>query len=165
MYKIQLVALLFLLMAACTPKEKSEPTEINVETSTDSLIIVAESIIYDVIIIPQSDNDEWEAEKLEGFSGSEMINSLFESIYNDKVEVFDYHSGEKMSISDVKKMENSEGFEREKIGKIQFTENWYYNPDNLKMEKEIVSIVPGYESRSSDGLIISYKAAFRLDMK
>lgn len=135
----------------------------NVETKA-ARGLIAEGIIYDVIIKPQPENDEWETERLKGYNGNSMIDNIFEAIYNGTIEVYDYHTGEKLKPGDIRKMESREGFEREKLGKIQFTENWYFNPETFDIEKEVLSIVPGYESRSSDGTFIGYRAAFRFDL-
>ncbi|MEZ5011132.1 MAG: hypothetical protein R2744_05760 [Bacteroidales bacterium] len=93
-----------------------------------------------------------------------MIDRIFDRIYEGSVDVYDYFTGEKLDISDVRKMEKQDGFGRENIGKIQFTENWYFDPASLDIRKEVVSIVPGYAYLAGDSTIISYRAAFRLDI-
>lgn len=161
MIRILVISAFIILFSSCNNRNK----ELELPVIEEKGEIIAEEIIYDVIVKPQSEYDEWETEKLEGYDGSSMIDRIFESIYDSSVEVFDYFTGEKLSPGDVRSMEKQDGFERNKIGKIQFTENWYFNSQNLQIEKEIISIVPGYESRSSDGTFIGYKAAFRLDLK
>lgn len=168
MNRLIILTLMSLLALSCsTGNDRSENSSksapiVKSSVVSDSSILIAEKIIYDVIIIPQSEDDEWENERLMGYNGSQMVNDIFDAIYNQELKVFDYFTGSPLSSGEVKKMERSEGLNRDKIGKIQFTENWYFNRESLEIEKEIVSIVPGYESRSIDG-IISYKAAFRLD--
>lgn len=128
-------------------------------------ILVAEDIIYDVIIkIPNSD-DPWEVEKLEGYQGERMISELFNAVYTERIKAYDYHSGKRLSPDEIRKTELMPGFDRNNIGKIQFTENWYYNTITMNLEKEIVSIVLGYENREIDGTLIGYKAAFKLDLE
>lgn len=161
MYRVLFTFLLATFMLSCSDRKAQIPLKGTGVTGS----LVAEGIIYDVIILPQSGDDEWEVEKTEGYKGSQMIDRIFEAIYDGSVEVYDYHSGELLTRGDIRKMEQQEGFGRNNIGKIQFTENWYFNPANLQIEKEIISIVPGYESRSSDGMFIGYRAGFRLDLK
>ena len=128
-------------------------------------IMVAEGIIYDVVIkIPHSD-DPWEVEKLEGYQGDRMISELFNAVYTDRIKAYDYHSGKRLSSDEIRETELKPGFDRNNIGKIQFTENWYYNTVTMKIEKEIVTIVLGYENREIDGTLIGYKAAFKLDLE
>lgn len=162
MRKLFVVIALASLLISCRQEQK--PPEIAaVIPAADNRVQVAEGIIYDVIVKPQSEDDEWENERLAGYNGSAMIDQVFERIYEGSAEVYDYFSGEKLNPSDIRKMEKQEGYGRENIAKIQFTENWYFDPETLEIEKEIISIVPGYEYRSGDGLI-SYRAAFKLDL-
>ncbi|MBS0012045.1 MAG: hypothetical protein KFF49_11575 [Bacteroidales bacterium] len=128
-------------------------------------IMVAEDIIYDVIIKIPDTGDPWEVERLEGYSGDRMISELFNAVYTEKITAYDYHSGRKLSASDVRKAEMQTGFERNNIGKIQFTENWYYNTASMDIEKEIISLVLGYENRDIDGTLIGYEAVFKLEFK
>ncbi len=132
---------------------------------TNERILVAENIIYDVIIKIPNSEDPWEVEKLEGYQGDKMISELFNAVYTEKIKAYDYHSGKRMSPDEIRKTELTPGFDRNNIGKIQFAENWYYNVAIMKIDKEVVSIVLGYENREIDGTLIGYKAAFKLDMK
>ena len=132
---------------------------------TEQRIQVAENIIYDVIIKIPNYDDPWEVEKLEGYSGDRMIAELFDAVYTGRIKAYDYHTGKKLSPDKVREAELQPGFDRNNIGKIQFTENWYYNTATMEIEKEIVSVVLGYENREIDGTLIGYKAAFRLNMK
>lgn len=155
-----LLTIVFLLVLSC-----SDNTPVNMPETGGEGMVMARGIIYDVIIKPQSQDDEWEQERLEGYNGGEMIDRIFESVYNGKVRVYDYHTGAEMNPGEIRRMEQAEGNDRSNIGKIQFTENWYFDPASLQLEKEIISMVPGYESRSSDGTFVGYRAAFRLDLK
>jgi hypothetical protein len=161
MNRILLIVWILILSGSCS--RRNEKPDLPTVEKGDELI--ARDIIYDVIIKPQSEDDEWEREKLQGYDGAAMIDRIFEAIYSGTVIAYDYHTGEKLTPRDIRNMEKQEGLTRDNIGKIQFTENWYFNPENLQIEKEIISIVPGYESRSSDGMFIGYRAAFRLDIK
>lgn len=128
-------------------------------------ILVADDIIYDVIIKPPVEGDLWEGEKLKGYNGTEMINDLFNGIYSGEIKVFDYFTGKSMSPNKIKKIEAQEGFERENIGKIQFTEKWNYDPVTNSIEKKITSIVFGYEYRIEGVIRTGYKAAFIIEFQ
>jgi hypothetical protein len=128
-------------------------------------IPVAEEIIYDVVIKIPDPNDPWEVEKLEGYDGNRMVSELFNAVYTEQIQAFDYHSGKSLSPEEVRMKELQPGFDRNNLGKIQFTENWYYNTGTMKIEKEIVSIVLGYENREIDGTLIGYEAVFKLNLQ
>jgi len=132
----------------------------------DEYIEVADNIIYDVVIKVPNQDDPWEVEKLAGYRGDEMVNALFDAVYSGKVKVTDYHSGKNLSTKNLEKLEQEPGFERENIGKIQFTEKWHFNRSSLEIEKEVISLVIGYENRDpADGTLIGYIAAFKMDFR
>ena len=137
----------------------------NITTMDKGLILVADDIIYDVIIKPPVPEDTWELERLKGYDGTEMINDFFDDIYSGELVVFDFYTGKSISANDVKKIEAKDGFKRENIGKIQFTEKWSYDPVANTLEKKIVSIVFGYESIAEDIQRTGYVAAFKIYFK
>ena len=163
MKKLIVILTLASLLISCRNEEKQPEITTN-NPVTDNRMMVAEGIIYDVIVKPQSEDDDWENERLAGYKGAGMIDQIFSKIYDGSAQAYEYFTGEKLDPSDIRKMEKKEGYGRENIAKIQFTENWFFNPETLEIDKEIISIVPGYEYRSGDSMIISYRAAFRLDL-
>ena len=148
-----------LLLFSC---KQEEPAEVLI--SQDSSDLVAQDIIYDVLIQAETDNP-WEIEKVAGYKGADMINSLFESIYESELSVKDLITGEELSAKDIKKIDGTEGFERDKIGKLQFTEDWFYSPSQMKLEKKIKSIVFGYRSFNDDLNRMAYFAEFEVEFK
>ena len=132
---------------------------------SEEKILVADNIIYDVVIKIPDPDDPWEVEKIEGYEGSRMISELFNGVYTEKIKAYDYHTGDRLSPGEVRVAELEPGFDRNNIGKIQFTENWFYYPASMEIYKEIVSVVLGYENREIDGTLIGYKAAFKLNFK
>lgn len=128
-------------------------------------VLVADNIIYDVVIKIPTTDDPWELEKLEGYQGNRMIDELFNAVYTEKMNAYDYHTGKRLSPDEVRQAELRPGFDRNNIGKIQFTENWYYDPLTMVIDKEVVSVVLGYEKREIDGTLIGYEAAFKLNFK
>lgn len=159
--KTQIASILLLaaLVVSC------RQTDDNEKTLSGERIQVADKIIYDVIIKIPNPDDPWEVEKLEGYRGDTMVSELFNAVYTEKINAYDYHTGKKLSPGEVRQAELRPGFDRNNIGKIQFTENWYYDPVSMAIEKEIVSIVLGYEKREIDGTLIGYEAAFMLNFE
>ncbi len=158
--KATVIACLFLTAVLFSCKQTDDKKILSEEK-----ILVAENIIYDVVIKIPDPDDPWEVEKLDGYQGSRMISELFNAVYTEKIQAYDYHTGKKLSPDEVRMAELEPGFDRNNIGKIQFTENWYYNPASMQIEKEIVSVVLGYENREIDGTLIGYEAAFKLNFK
>jgi hypothetical protein len=64
----------------------------------------------------------------------------------------------------VKKIEAEFKNDRSKIGKLSFTEDWYYLPASNTLEKRARSVVFGYELYNNLGKVYAYRAAFRADL-
>ncbi len=132
----------------------------------DSLVknLIADTIIYDVIIKNPDPDDKWTEKCLAHFDRKSFIDQLFDAVYNKHAIAYDFFSGEKITPGGLKRIERSRDFDREKIGKIQFSESWYYDSLNLVMEKKIISLVLGYELYGDNGEIIGYKPVFKIDL-
>ena len=133
---------------------------------SDSMVknIIADTIIYDVIVKNPDPDDKWTEKCLANFDKSRFVNQLFDAVYNKHAIAHDFFSGKKINPGRLKRMEKSEDFSREKIGKIQFSETWYYDSLNLVMEKRIISLVLGYELYGNNGEIIGYKPVFKINL-
>jgi len=149
---------LILLATACNQNADT----VKPAARDESMVLVAENIIYDVILKPSNLDDPWEIEKLKGYSGDDLIDAIFESVYSGNSIAYEYSSDKKISPEDVKQMEKEPGFVRVDLGKIQFTESWYLDPETLNIQKEVKSIILGYENRDSFGMLIGYTAAFKI---
>ena len=69
-----------------------------------------------------------------------------------------------MSVGDIKSLEESEDFTRDRVGKLQFWESWYYDASQQHMTKKVNAILIAYEIRADDGTIRGYKAAFYIKL-
>jgi hypothetical protein len=127
-------------------------------------VLIASDIVTEVIIRPDPEGDPWEVEKVAGYNGQSLVDSIFNRIYNGRMTVYDYHSGEPLKPADVKKIEAEFKNDRTKIGKISFTEDWYYFPEENRVEKRTKSVTFGYELYNNVGKVYAYKAAFRADL-
>ena len=154
-----LLVILTVISLSC----KQESAEIITDSISPEFIKVADNIIYDVIVKAETD-DEWDIEKVEGYSGNKMIDNLFESLYSGELKARDYHSGKELSPGDIKNIEKREGFERSNIGKIQFTEDWFFKPADNKIEKNVETVVFGYKTNTEDRIGVGYMAAFEILM-
>lgn len=134
------------------------------ETMPEDAVLIASDMVTEVIVHPDPDGDPWETEKVEGYRGDEFINGIFSRIYDGTLTVYDYHSGEALDASDVRKIEKEYDDDRSKIGKLSFTEDWYYSPSSNSLLKRTKSVTFGYELYNNAGKVYAYKAAFRADL-
>lgn len=141
--------------------ETAKAVEATTSGNTD-LIVVAKNIITEIVVKPDSTGDPWEVEKVQGYNGKQMFDKLFENIYNKKLIVYDCLTEKPLNSSEIKKMEKEFGSDKSKIAKIQFSEDWYFNPETNEIRKEIKSVSFGYETKQEAGLPVQYKALFKL---
>lgn len=128
-------------------------------------VLIANDIVTEVIIRPDPEGDPWETEKVAGYSGGPLVDGIFSRIYDGSLTVYDYHSGEPLTRDDVKKIEAEFKNDRNKIGKLSFTEDWYYFPGENRLEKRAKSVTFGYELYNNLGKVYAYRAAFRADLQ
>jgi len=133
---------------------------------TDSFYgaIVADTIIYDVIIKNANPEDAWANECLKHFQHAALIDSLFYLVYNRQASAYDFFSEQALKVKDVQRMERENDFSRNRIGKIQFTERWYFDVSSQQFQKEVISVVLGYELVNDEGVVRGYKPVFKLQL-
>jgi hypothetical protein len=160
-----LLSYIIIILTGCREK-RQEPAYNDRDTQLkyDSLAgnLIADTIIYDVIIKNPNPDDIWTEQCLGYLRKDEFVNQLFEAVYDKRADAYDYVTGGKMSPRDLRKFEKTADFGREKIGKIQFTEVWYFDAARLTMEKRILYMVLGYEVRGDNSEVIGYKPVFRV---
>jgi hypothetical protein len=146
------------LTLSCKNKAASENDTIKYE-------IVADTITYDVVIKNTEKIDPMTDEFLRYLNKTKLIDGIFSSIYSGELKAYDYFSGNKLTIEQIKDIENSESYSREDIGKIQFTEIWYYNKDNSVFKKNVLSMTLGLEQYNDDGTLRGYIPLFKIFKK
>ena len=161
-----LLLLLTVLITSCNERRSEQKTVSAPQTEDvpEGAVLIASGIVTEVIIRPDPDGDPWEIEKVAGYNGEVMVNSIFERVYDGTLTVYDYHSGDVLTANDVKKIEAEFKNDRTKIGKLSFTEDWYYRPAENTLEKKARSVVFGYELYNNLGKVYAYRAAFRADL-
>ena len=127
-------------------------------------VLIASDIVTEVIIKPDPDGDPWEIEKVAGYEGDPLVANIFNRIYDGSLTVYDYHNGEALSAAEVKEIESEFNNDRNRIGKLSFTEDWYYNPAENSLQKRAKSVTFGYELYNNVGGVYAYRAAFRADL-
>ncbi len=157
---------LSLIFLSCTTDRADTDTPASTTFSTtNSGVVVADTIIYDVLIRNPDPNDSWTSECLENLNHRQLIDSLFALAYSGNAEIYDFFSNTPVRPQDLKEQEDEGVFDRESIGKIQFTESWYFDNTTQMMSKRIISIVLGDELYDEEGLVRGYKPIFRLQLQ
>ncbi|HLW07271.1 MAG TPA: hypothetical protein VKY45_06885 [Marinilabiliaceae bacterium] len=157
---ISIIPLIYLFVSGCN--KTSERTIIihsPLEISTEN--IIADTIIYSVIIRNFDKNDTWAEERLKYTQADKIISTIFDNAYEGKFQVFDYYTNTPLSIEQIKSLESSEEFSRDLIQELQFEEIWFMNDQVDWFHKEVLSINMGYAVYNSDGTQRGLKPVFR----
>jgi hypothetical protein len=164
--KLFILAFLLLLVVACRNTSNQLPAK-DIALAGDSIpgFVVADTIIYDVIIRNSNPDDTWAVQCLKGLNHRMLIDSIFGMVYSGRTVAYNHETGEKLTPKQVKKIEGEKGFKRDNIGMIQFKEVWYLDPGKTTMTKKVLSMVLGYNYFTSKGELIGHKALFRVEMK
>lgn len=123
-------------------------------------VFIGERIIYDMLIRNIDPEDEWTEERLRQLDREKLVSLIFDAIYSKRLVPFDYFSDEKLSLSDIRKLEKDPEFSRDRIGKLQFRENWYFDEQKLQLNKKVNYLLIAYEVYNSNGDLRGYKPAF-----
>jgi len=126
------------------------------------MIPVGSNMITDVILRPDSLGDPWELEKVKGFDANAMFRTLLDKISSNSITVYSPLSEEPMKAADVKKITDEFDSDIRRIAKMQFCEDWYFDPSSGNVVRKTRSIILGYEVPREQGLPTSYKAMFMI---
>ena len=167
-----IILALFVIFSACKSErtdesENKEDSNNKTEINTDLLninetaTIVADSIMYITTVInPDSVGQPYMNEWLSGAKIKLLADFIFDAVYNNQLKPYSYLTGEEMTLQEVKKLEKE--WKRKDIGQILFTEDWYFDGKELKMYKQVNSIMLAYYTYSEDGFIRGNKAGIRI---
>jgi len=151
------VTILLLCMMSCHDRQQALPS------SNDQLTLWADTIIYEVLVSNPDSLDEWETAKLKNVKQSQIIDDLFAMVYSGEKKAYDYYTHRPLSTDEVKAIEEDQRFSRKKVGKLQFTETWYFDKKNQKWIKKIHSVLLAYELYDDSNNLRGYKAAFVIE--
>ena len=154
--------LLFAVSCKNASKKNVPQSDLSVPANLERLIVIGKNIITEVIVKPDTAGDPWEVEKVRGFDGKEMFTDLLEKLYKRNLIAYDCFTDEVLDQTTVKRMQKEVGRDISKIGKIQFLEDWYFDPLTSSISKKIKSVTFGYEIIREGGLPTGYKCLFRL---
>ncbi len=179
MKKNYFIFVLLLAFVACSgdkeadnQSKSSESTETKEDTKIEKVnfseelfaegevAAIAPKITYPVVIKNPDKNDEWTQECLKDVDIKAFANLFFDLIYSEKLKAHEYMSDEAMTIEQVKAFEKEN--KREKIAKVLFQEEWYFDAKKAKMYKKVNSVMLAYELFSETGEVKGYKAGLQI---
>ena len=144
-------------------KTKEQTEHISVAADISSTYnVLADTISYGVIIKNKDTSDKWQKKWLQNLRRDHFVDQIFNKIYSGELQPYSYFDEKQLSIKDIKSLEAKKEFSRNKIGKVQFKEIWYWNPEKKSMMKEVYSIMFAYERYNSDSTFRGYKPAFKV---
>lgn len=139
---------------------QSYPTKGTFYATNDSSLIVANPIIYDVIVKNTDESDDWAEYCLSNTDVEAISNIIYNAIYQEKLVAYHYLNDSIFTIDQVKEIEQENS--PNDLGKIQFEEEWYFDEVNLTMSKKVLSIIIGYELVNDQGEVYGYKPGFKV---
>jgi hypothetical protein len=137
-----------IVFAAISCNQQSSSTTISKTTiALDSLKLkcYADTIVCDMIVRNSDKEDKWMEKCLGRFQRKELMDVIFEDIYNGKLIAYEYVTNKRLTIEEVKKIEKTPGYSRDVIGKFLFREAWFYDRTHQSFIKKVHSIIFGYE--------------------
>lgn len=156
-----MIALIILTgVISCTNNSNTETVYIN--TNSSSGAVIADTIIYDVIIKNTTPDDEWSRLCLQNIDRKVFVDQLFNNIYNGDLKAFHYLSGDIILPETLKQLETQDQYSRDAIGKLQFAEVWRYNDSLQVFNKEVISIIVGTENFDNSGNLKGYRPLFKV---
>lgn len=126
----------------------------------DNAVVIADTITYSVVTKNSNPEDDWRSYCLRNMNQKALANILFNAIYQGRLQAYDYSTEEPMSIEEVRAFEKEN--DRNKIAKVQFVEEWYFDENKLKMGKRVNAIMMAYEIRNLKGEVTGYKAGVKV---
>ncbi len=161
--RILLLTLTIVLLSTSCKEKKAEisnaPTPIDIKYNS-----IADTITYDVLIKNPNIHDTWAEKCVDDLDRRNLVDIIFDKIYKNRIAAYDIFTNKQLSIEEVKKIEDTEGFDRDKIAKFQFNEKWLFNAEEFKMRKEVYSIQIGYEVYNKEGEVRGYKPLFKIKL-
>lgn len=155
------------IFSACSHRLKDNEKEITETTapqiqSSEQGIVIADTIIYDVIIKNLNPEDSWTTRCLKDLKRSLLVNKLFELVYDGKAVAYDLLTDKVIPPEELRRMEKKKKLDRDRIGKIQFTESWFYNDSLRILTKKVLSVSLGFELFDETGELIGYQHVFKV---
>jgi hypothetical protein len=156
------ILIIALIIVSC-----SQPTE-KADTNSPTKIpgvMLADTISYPVVIKNPDSTDTWTDDCLRPLNRAKLADMVFEAIYNNKAQAYSYLADKPLSVSYIKELEQQDEYSRDKVGKLQFWESWYFDEKKQVFTKKVHKILVAYEALTESGELRNYRAAFYIKLK
>lgn len=166
MRTITALSLILILIGACQEKPKPRDGKYTgiQKLTADMETLIADTIIYPVTIINFDPTDDWSEYRLKGVQQKKMVDDIFNAVYSGQLIAYHYYTDEPLTLVELKQLEASPDFSRDKIEEIQFTETWHFSAQDKQFQKEVHSMVLAYALYDEYGNRRGLKAAFRIKL-
>ena len=162
--KILIIILIIAGITACKQQDSESSVTGKAKTLKDTTLLtlqpIAESIRYDVVIKNPDPADEWTETCLKGLDRKKLVDEVYKAIYAGKVKAYDYYTDDPMSVKQIKEIEKQAESDGAEVAKVQFLEDWHFDPVTFNLYKKVHFIMLAYELLDEKGNVRSYKAAF-----
>jgi len=148
------------LVSCGTDKSSEVKSSIN-KTDSEQVNVLTDSLVYGIVTHIGENVDPYENEEFKSFLQDKLISNIFEQLYAGKLKAYDFLTNNELSIDDIREIEKKDGFNRSKVGKVQFNEQWYFD-NNGVLNKRVNSMTFGVESYSNQGNFTGYNALFKI---
>lgn len=157
---------LFVLMIIVMVISCSQPTTKPKIVSNKDIpgMMLADTIIYPVVIKNPDSTDTWTDYCLKPLDRTKLTDMVFDAIYNNRAQAYSYFENKPLSIAYIKELEQQENYSRNRVGKLQFWESWYFDEKQQIFTKKVHKILVAYEALTEDGKLRDYRAAFYIKL-
>lgn len=163
MKKANSIVLITLFASLVFPScESSESQNIKTAVSIQGETI-ANPITYEVLINNPNPEDDWQSECLENTNIKMMSKDIINAVMSGKLHAYDYFDKHRLSTDEIKEILKRNG-KKDRIGNIQFIEEWYWNKKELQLQKKVKSLMFGYEIYDENKKVKGYRASFVVDL-
>ena len=153
------ISLLLIIVSCSGPESGSKNNDMPIPG-----IMFADTSSYPVIIKNPDTTDTWTTECLRPLNRKKLVDAVFEAVYSNNAQAYNYFTNEPMSVKNIKTLEATEEFSRKNVGKLQFWESWYFDKKKQIFTKKVHKILVAYEVFTDEGVLRNYKAAFYIKL-
>lgn len=132
----------------------------NLTSLGEAGILIADTITYDVNIINPDPQNDWTNKCLKHVNHQALSQYVFSQLKAGTLTANDFFSGLPLSKKEVLSLIDEVNKKEQKIGKIQFIEQWQIDTANQIFHKKVQSLILGIEIRSSLDEHVGYKPLF-----
>ena len=163
MKKANSLILMALFASLALSSCESSGSQNSKKTATIQGINIANPITYEVLIKNPDIEDEWKSRCIENTDVELMSKDVINAVTSGRLKAYDYFDNHLLSKSEIKAILKKNGKENN-IGNIQFKEEWYWDKNQLQLQKKVKSLMFGYEICGEDKKVRGYRASFVVNL-